>query len=176
MINLKRHSKVVSIVLAMVMVFATAAVSFAAETEQKTESVTKNYNVTIYKKGTQTPSMANAIIAPGTFATATTNQDGSVKVEIPIVPIYNYTAMGIFTADGYLASMIMKKDDQSGNISPSATPYTSALMTINAPSMPGNLKFEVTRSVIDLYKPGTSVAYPLLSHVRPAFDIVLTEM
>ena len=49
MINLKRHSKVVSIVLAMVMVFATAAVSFAAETEQ-TEPVTKNYNVKIYKK------------------------------------------------------------------------------------------------------------------------------
>ncbi len=175
MINLKRHSKVVSIVLAMVMVFATAAVSFAAETEQ-TAAVTKNYNVKICKKGSQKLSMANAIIAPGTFATATTNQDGSVKVEIPIVPIYNYTAMGIFTADGYLASMIMKKGDQSGNISPSATPYTSALMTINAPSMPGNLKFEVSRSVIDLYKPGTSDAYPLLSHVRPAFDIVLTEM
>lgn len=179
MINLKRHSKVVSIVLAMVMVFATAAVSFAAETEQ-TEPVTKNYNVKIYKKGTQTPSMANAIIAPGTFATATTNQDGSVKVEIPIIPIYNYTAMGMFTADGYLTSITMKDDEnQSGNISPvanSGIPYTSAVMTIKAKSMPTDLKFEVSKSIVKLFKPGTDKPYWLMKHVKPSFDIVLTEM
>ncbi len=171
---IKNRSKIVSVVLAVVMVFATAAVSFAGEAEQP-ETVTKSYNVKICKQGTQTPSTISKIIAPGTFAKATTNQDGSVKVEIPIVPIYNYTAMGVFTADVYLSSITVKNTAQSGNISPSVTPYTSAVMTISAPSMPESLKFEVSKAKIDLYNPGTNTPY-WLAPIRPAFDIILTEV
>ena len=178
MISTKKYSKrVVTVILALAMVFATTAVSFAAEGEQASPQgrTVTNYNVKIYKAGKNELSMANAIIAPGTFATATTNENGSVTVEVPIVPIYNYTAMGIFTADGYLRAMTMGAG-QSAVISPNTTPYASAVMTINASSMPSNLKFEVSRSDIDLYRPGTNKPYWLMSHVHPAFDIVLTAM
>lgn len=179
MISTKKYSKrVITVILALAMVFATTAVSFAAEGEQASpqgKTVT-NYNVKIYKAGKNKLSMANAIIAPGTFATATTNEDGSVKIELPIVPIYNYTAMGIFTADGYLRAMTMKEAGQSAVISPNTTPYASAVMTINASSMPNDLKFKVSRSDIDLYKVNTDKPYPLMNHVHPAFDIVLTAM
>lgn len=179
MISTKKYSKrVITVILALAMVFATTAVSFAAEGEQASpqgKTVT-NYNVKIYKAGESELSMANAIIAPGTFATATTNENGSVTIELPIVPIYNYTAMGIFTADGYLKKMIMREAGQSAVISPNTTPYASAVMTINASSMPNDLKFKVKRSDIDLYNVGTSTPYFWKKHVHPAFDIVLTAM
>ena len=178
MISTKKYSKrVITVILALAMVFATTAVSFAAEGEQASpqgKTVT-NYNVKIYKAGKSELSMANAIIAPGTFATATTNENGSVTIEVPIVPIYNYTAMGIFTADGYLKAMTMGAG-QSAVIAPNTTPYASAVMTINASSMPNDLKFKVSTSDIALYKPGTNKPYWLMSHVHPAFDIVLTAM
>lgn len=171
MISTKSYSKrIVSVILALVMVLAMAGVSFASERDR----TVANYNVTIYKPNSQNLSMANGIIAPGTFATATTNEDGSVQVEIPIVPIYNYTAMGMFTADGYLRQITMRDAGQNGSISPSATPYNAALMTINAPNMPDGLRFKVSRSTIDLYRPGTNTPYWLMQHVYPAFDIVLT--
>ena len=157
-----------AMIMACAMMFAMAISANAADTANET---TETYQVTIYKKNGTSISMANGIVAGN--ATATTAADGKVRVNIPIKPIYNYTAMGMFTADGYLKSVVLS--GATGIVTPNTTTYPSASLTITANSMPSNLRFAVTSSRIDLYKVGTSNPY-WMSHVSPAFVIALTPV
>lgn len=145
-----------ALVMAMVMCFALAVCA----------SAKSGTNVTIYKDDGTTISMADEAVAGN--AVITTTADGQVRIDIPIQPLYNYTAMGIFTADGYLQTV--EVSDATATVTPSNTPYASAVLTIIAPNMPADGRFIATSSRINLYNVGTNDAY-WMSHVSPSFII-----
>ena len=154
--------------LAMAMCL-TCALAVSASAATVVDEDTTTYSVTIYKDNGSDISMANDAVAGD--AVATTLEDGTVQIEIPIQPLYNYTAMGIFTADGYLQSVDVE-GAISASVTPNTTPYNSAVLTIVVENMPEDGRFVVSDSTINLYDVGTSDTY-WLSHVTPSFIIEL---
>lgn len=165
--------RVGALAMAMALTCALAVSASAAETDSSTET----YSVTIYKENGTDISMANDAVAGE--ATVTTAEDGSIEVVIPIAPLYNYTAMGVFTADGYLTSVTMTGATgeivaTSANTGDRAgVPYATAELIITADEMPADGRFVVTDSMINLYKVGTDSTY-WMKHVTPAFVIALS--
>lgn len=151
--------KLGALVMAMCLTFALAVGA----------SAKSGTNVTFYKNNGTSLSMADDAIAGN--AVVTTLEDGRVKIDIPVRPIYNYTAMGMFTADGYLQDVKVKGAESS--VTPNETPYDKAVLTIVAPSMPADGRFVVTSSRINLYEVGTNNGY-WMSHVAPSFIIEVT--
>ena len=165
--------RVGALAMAMALTCVLAVSAGAAETNSSTETC----SVTFYKRSGTGISMANDAVAGQ--ATVTTAEDGSIEVVIPIAPLYNYTAMGIFTADGYLTRVTMPS--ATGTIvatsantgSRAGTPYATANLIIPADGMPADGRFVVTDSMINLYNVGTSNTY-WMRHVTPAFVIALS--
>ena len=154
--------KVLALAMSLCMVFAMSATAFAS-----------NYNVSIYKSGSSTLSMADDIIA----GNATVTIDGSTAtIEIPIQPITDYKPMGfLWAADGYLRSLTVS-NATSATVTSSSDFYTNATLTIIMPtaSLPtSDGKLSITSCNIDLYLAGTQNSYPLYSHLNKPFDLVL---
>ena len=132
-------------------------------------------NVTIYKDNGTDVSMADDAVAGN--AVISTAADGNVQIDIPIQPLYNYTAMGVFTADGYLTEITVSNaisaeiiDKVANTGDRSGTPYASATLRIVAAGLPADGRFVVSASRINLYDVGKSSTY-WMSHVSPSFII-----
>lgn len=171
----KSLRKVGAVAMALVMCFSLAAVGVSAA-EANTD--TSTYTVTINKEGKTETSMANDIVAGP--ATVTQLADDTYQIDIPIVPIYNYSAMlGLVTADGYLTSLTVT-DAQASIVNTTAhetldVPYTSATLRIVTSTEPASgTVFNVSDSYIALYKVGTDSTLTVMNHVTPSFDIVLS--
>src|SRR5699024_640141 len=140
--------------LAMAMCL-TCALAVSASAATVVDGDTSTYSVTICKGNGSDISLANDDIADD--AVVSTRENGSIEVVIPIVPLYDYTAMGVFTADGYLTAV----DVEGANGSVIATsantgdrvnvPYATAELVITADAMPSDGRFVVSNSEIELY-------------------------
>lgn len=177
---MKKFKKLLSIALAAIMTMAMGVTAFAAEAD--TSTTTQVVNVTFNKEDSSTLSMANNAIdtTRNTTLTYSYKADGSVenvRLDIPLVPLYNYTAMNVFTADGYLTKVTVNGEEinvTANTPNSLGTPYGSATLSIVMDSLPADGVISVTASYIELYKVGTNEGY-WMSHVTPAFDIVVSN-
>ena len=133
-------------------------------------AASNSYSVTINKAGSDDISMANDIVAGD--ATVTTVADG-VQIDILIKPIEDYTAMPFLpAADGYLQTVEIP-EAVSAEVVKDGVMYEEATLSIVMNEMPTDGVIEVESSTIQLYTANTSDRYPIMSHITPAFDIVL---
>ena len=165
--------KICAILLTLIMVMGVSVTTFATESSSVTKKVSA-YKTDTY--GTENAALSMANDAMKGYATVTTISDGKVQIDIPVVPLYNTTVMGVFTADGYLTSVTLNNgtgsvEEQVSN-GEGLPHYSSATLRIVMDEIPDDGVISVTKSDIYLYKVGTDDSY-WYSHVTPSFDIVL---
>lgn len=147
----------------------TCALAVSANAATVVDETTTTYSVTINKAGENELSMANDIVAGDAVATVV---DEGVQIDIPIKPIYGYKAMVFLPeADGYLQSVEAPSAIRAEVIK-DAVRYETATLRIVLAEMPSDGVISVEESNILLYDAGTSDTY-FMSHITPAFDIVL---
>ena len=133
-------------------------------------AASNSYSVTINKSGSSDISMANDIVAGN--ATVTTVANG-IQIDIPIKPIEDYKAMPFLpAADGYLQTVEVP-EAVSAEVVKDGVMYEEATLSIVMAEMPTDGVIEVQSSAIQLYTANTSDRHPIMSHITPAFDIVL---